>query len=87
MESNKFKNLSASAQIKVGAGKVVGVIINSHSSGTLKLWNSLTAANAIVCNTITFAAGERFVPLYNATFTIGLYATIGGTADITIVYR
>ena len=85
--NNKFTNLSASASIKVGGGTVVGVVINSHTSGTLKLWNSLTAANAIVCNTITFAAGERFIPLYNATFTIGLFATIGGTADITIIYE
>jgi hypothetical protein len=84
---NKFKNISASTLIKTGAGQVEGVIINSHSSGTLKLWNALSATGAIICNTMTFAAGERFVPLYGATFAIGLYATIGGTADITIVYK
>lgn len=70
---NKYKNLSASGLVKTGSGKAVGVIINSHTSGTLKLWDSTTADNNVLCNTITFSAG--------------LYATIGGTADITIVYK
>ena len=84
---NKYKNLSASGLVKTGSGTIAGVIINSHSSGTLKLWDSLTAANTVICNTITFGAGERFVPLYDTAFNTGLYATIGGTADITIVYH
>lgn len=84
---NKHANISASALVKTGSGTLAGVIINSHSSGTLKLWDSLTAANTIICNTMTFAAGERFIPLYGITFNTGLYATIGGTADITIVYH
>jgi hypothetical protein len=84
---NKYKNLSASAQIKVGSGELSGVIVNSHTIGTLKLWDSLTATGTVICNTITFASGERFIPLYNATFNTGLFATIGGTADITIIYN
>ena len=84
---NKYKNLSASASIKVGSGELSGVIVNSHTIGTLKLWDSLTATGTVICNTITFASGERFIPLYNATFYTGLFATIGGTADITIIYN
>ena len=86
-DASKFANLSASAQVKSGSGYVKGVIINSHTGGTLKLWNSLTAADAIICNTITFGATERWIPLFGAKFSIGLYATIGGTADITILYN
>jgi hypothetical protein len=84
---NKYKNLSASGLVKNGAGVATGVIIASHSSGTLKLWDAVTATTPILVNTMTFAAGERFIPLYGACFTTGLYATIGGTADITIVYE
>ena len=85
--NNKYRNLTASALVRTGGGSVVGVIINSHASGTLKLWDNTSAATTTIVNTMTFAVGERFVPLYNASFTVGLYATIGGTADITIVYN
>jgi hypothetical protein len=83
-----YTNTAASALIKTGAGQVYGVIINSHNSGTLKLWDNTAGSGTVICNTITFAAGERFIPLLGATFGTGLYATIGGTAaDITILYR
>ena len=81
----KYKNMSASGLVATGAGVAVGVIINSHSSGTLKLWDNTSAATTVLCNTITFGASERWIPLFGARFTTGLYATIGGTADITIV--
>lgn len=84
---NKYKNLSASGLVKTGSGKVVGVVINSHTSGTLKLWDAVTATTPVLFNTMTFAVGERFIPLFDAAFSTGLYATIGGTADITIVYK
>lgn len=80
-------NLSASALIKTGAGNVYGVVINSHTSGTLKLWDNTSAAGAILENTITFGVGERFIELKGEAFSTGLFATIGGTADITILYR
>lgn len=80
-------NLSASALIKTGSGQVYGIIINSHTAGTLKLWDNTSAAGTILENTISFAVGEHFIPLMGETFGTGLFATIGGTADITILYR
>jgi len=84
---SSYANISASALVKTGAGQVYGIIINSHSSGTIKLWDNTSAATTVLCNTITFAAGERWIPLFGMTFGTGLYATIGGTADVTISYR
>ena len=84
---NKYKNLTATGQVKAGAGVLAGIIINSHSSGTLKLWDALTATTPVLLNTITFAATDRFIPIFGASFGTGLFATIGGTADITIVYN
>jgi len=43
-------------------------------------------ANTLLNNTITFVVGERKIDLFETTFSVGLYATIGGTADITIIY-
>lgn len=82
-----YKNLSASALIKTGAGIAVGVVINSHTSGTLKLEDALTDTTPIIFNTIPFGVGEHFIPFFGAKFTTGLYAVIGGTADITILYN
>jgi len=87
MEANKYRNLSASGLVKTGSGVVAGVVINSHTTGTLKLWDNTSAATTVLFNTISFASGERFIPLFDANFNTGLYATIGGTADITILYN
>jgi hypothetical protein len=84
---NKYINLTASALVKTGIGVIHGVVINSHAAGTLKLWDNTSAATTVVCNTMSFAVGERFIPLYGLAFNTGLFATIGGTADITIIYR
>jgi hypothetical protein len=84
-----YTNLSASALIKTGAGVVSGFVVNSHSSGTLKLWDNTSAATTVLTNTITFAAGSGIVVNFgkDIQFSTGLYATIGGTADITIFWK
>lgn len=81
----KFTNLSASALLATGPGVLVGVVINSHSSGTLKFWDNTSAATTVIFNTMTLAAGERYIDLFGAKFTIGCYLTIGGTADVTVI--
>lgn len=86
MQPNSYRNITATGAVKNGSGIAVGVIISSHTGGTLKLWDSLSGAGATLVNTMTFGVGERFVPLYNAAFNIGLFATVGGTADLTIMY-
>ena len=57
----KKTNGSASALIKTGAGVVTGVIVNSHTSGTMKLWDSTTATGTIIVNTYTFPTGSSVV--------------------------
>jgi len=81
----KYTNLSASALLATGPGVLVGVVINSHSSGTLKFWDNTSAATTVIFNTITLAAGERYIDLFGAKFTTGCYLTIGGTADVTVI--
>ena len=83
----KYTNLTASALIKTGFGKVAGFVVNSHTNGTLKLWDNTSAATTVITNTFTFPSGSG---VYNfpepISFNTGLYATIGGTADITIIW-
>lgn len=85
--ATKATNLSASGQIKATPGILVGVVINSHSSGTLKFWNNTAGSGAVLFNTISLAVGERHIPFYNANFDTALYLTIGGTADVTVLTK
>lgn len=88
VDNVKYTNISASALVKTGQGAVYGVIVNSHTSGTLKLWDNTSAASTVIANTFSFPAGSgvyMFGP--GISFNTGLYATIGGTADITILYE
>ena len=83
----KYSNISASAAVKSGGGTVYGFIVNSHSSGTLKLWDNTAGSGTVIMNTYTFPTGSSVVTLpMGVSFYTGLYATIGGTADITILY-
>lgn len=83
-----YRNISASTLIKTGVGKVYGIVVNSHTSGTLKLWDNTSATGTVVCNTYTFPAGSSVVSFAEPiNFVTGLYATIGGTADITVLFN
>lgn len=82
-----YSNISISTSVATGTGNLFGILINSHSSGTIKVWDSLAASGTVLANTITLAVGERFIDFKGATFGTGLYITIGGTADITVFYK
>lgn len=83
---NKPKNISASASaVKNGPGVLSGMYVNSTSSGTIKIYDSLTQAGTVLNNTITPAIGYH--NLGNAAFGIGLSVTIGGTLDATLYYE
>jgi len=81
MQSN-YTNLTASALVKTGFGKLKGMYVNSTSSGTIKFWDNTSAATTVINNTITPAVGYH--NLGSVSFNTGLYATIGGTLDVTL---
>ena len=80
VESGSYKNLSASGQVKASAGNLIGIFVASGSP-TIKVWDSTAASGAILVNTFQAAVGFWPIP---ANFTVGLYVTITGTADITV---
>jgi hypothetical protein len=77
-------NLTASALVKTGAGTLVGMYVNSTSAGTIKFWDNTAGSGTVINNTITPAIGYH--PLGGGGFTTGLYATIGGTLNVTLYY-
>lgn len=78
--------LSATGLVYTGQGCVQGIVVNSNSSGTLKLWDNTSAATTVLFDTYTFPAGSSSVNLFGAKFHVGLFATIGGTLDATLIY-
>jgi len=88
IDGAKSTNLTASALIKTGTGKVYGVVVNSHTNGTMKLWDNTSAAGTVLVNTFTFPSGSGVYNFPEAIeFYTGLYFTLGGTLDATIVYN
>lgn len=88
MDSYKYTNGTASALIRTGGGTVAGVIVNSHTSGTMKLWDNTSAAGTVIANTFTFPAGSGVYTFPRPVeFYTGLYFTLGGTLDYTIIWK
>ena len=63
--------------------------LGNYSFAAATLASGAGANGDVICNTITFSVvgttGERFIPFYDVEFTNGLYATFGGTADLTFL--
>jgi len=78
-------NLTASALIKTGAGALIGMYVNSTSAGTIRFWDSTTATGTVMNNVITPAVGYHI--LGKGGFTVGLFATIAGTLNVTLYYK
>lgn len=77
-----YTPVSANSLIKSGAGILHKVIVNSHSTGTFRLYDGLTAVNPIG-GTYTPATGSSVID-FNLAFNTGLYYVKGGTIDATL---
>lgn len=76
---------STSQQVKSGDGWILGIFVSSASATpTIKLWDSLTAANAILVDTFTPAPGWWPIPLH---FRTGLFITVSGTVAYTVSFH
>lgn len=83
----KYLNGTTSQSIKATAGTFYGFVINSHTGGTIKFWDNTSAAGTVILETITLTAGTNFVPLpMGVSFNTGLFATVGGTINYTILF-
>lgn len=77
------QNITETSRIKTGGGKIYGVIVNSHTSGTLKLVDGL--ANGVAASGVLTSAGAC-VPASHATSKItstGTNVSDGDTVTIS----
>jgi hypothetical protein len=79
--------VTASALLKTGAGVLNSVTVSSHTGGTLKFWDQTTAAVPVLVDTITLAAGERYINFGGIRFSTGLYVTVGGTISCVVNFN
>lgn len=88
IDNVKFLNGTDSQAVKSGAGALYGIIVNSNTSGTIKLWDNTSAAKTIMLNTFTPPTGTSQVYVFpmGVSFNTGLFITVGGTIDYTVLY-
>lgn len=92
MASN-YLNISATTQIKVGAGKLKGIMCSTAASTpTIAVYDSATAATGAVTIIAEFVPSAH--TMYALTgddggiwFSKGLYVVIGGTVGVTFIYE
>ena len=70
--------ITSSGVLKGAEGQLLGVLVSSTSSGTIKLWDNATAASGTVLIDTFTPAGTGWFPL-PFQFKNGCYVTIGGT--------
>ena len=77
-------NLTASGPIKGAPGVLRGAFVAQSTSCTIKIWNNTAASGAVVLNTFTVPAVGWYPMPFRGS--IGLYATLGGTCDVTFSF-
>lgn len=80
MAIRSTKRLTASGQVMSAPGVMTGFYVSSTTAGTILLYDNTAASGTQLSGTITPAIGWNEFP---AQFFTGLYATIGGTLDVT----
>jgi hypothetical protein len=86
---SNYSAISATSQIKVGGGKLIGMIVSSTSTGTITFYDTedSNASDPVIIATLTPAAGSSFLISSGLYFNKGLYAVIANTLAVTIVYE
>ena len=86
-----FRNLTATAQVKIGLGKLKGIFVSSGTSPTIAVYDSATASTSdpIILNTFTGATPGSYTFTGDdggIGFSRGLYVVVGGTSPVISVF-
>jgi hypothetical protein len=81
-EVGGYKNITATGAVSTGSCQLIGFYVNSTTAGTLVLRNG-GASGEVMSGTITPAIGFHRFP---ANVGVSLYATVGGTLDVTFFF-
>ena len=86
-KARDIKAMTATAVLSTAPIIITGIVVASHTNGTIALYDSATAAvyNKIF-GTITLAAGPQVITFPAPILTDnGLYAVVGGTLDAYLI--
>lgn len=83
--SPTYSQISASALIKTGYGRIRGIFCSSSTGGTLDLSDSLVTGAPLIVNTFALTA-STYYNMADVAYGTGLYATIANTAQITVFF-
>ena len=82
----KIKTVTSTGLALTGSGTIYGFVCGTHSSGTLKLEDSIGGGQNTLMSTYTLPTGAQVVRLpKELPFTNGLYATVGGSGTFDLV--
>jgi len=85
-----YTYITASKQIKVGAGKLKGIFVSSASgTPTITIYDVQTGTATTMVGTFT-PVGATYYPMGNydgSFFNQGLNVVLGGTVAATVVYE
>lgn len=84
MATKRSIQVAATGKAYEGAGRVVGIFVQTSSSLTLKLWDGVTAKGNVILGTTAAITAPAFYPL-QADFQNGVFVTFGGTGSIALV--
>lgn len=89
--SATYSNISATAQVKVGAGKLKSIFVCSGTNPTIAVYDSATASTSDPKILAQFTgAVPSSLPLTGddggVTFSKGLYVVLGGTNPVVSVF-
>lgn len=87
---SNFTYVSASKQVKVGAGKLKGIFVSAASSTpTITVYDEATGGTTATLLGVFTPAASTFYPLGvdGAFFNKGLYVVISGTVTATVIYE
>jgi hypothetical protein len=80
--------------VKSGNGTLYGILVSSHTSGTIEVRDGLTlATGSLKFGTITLTADasvtthDRMIYFGGARFSTGIFVYCGGTTDAVALFR
>ena len=87
---SNYTYISASKQVKVGAGKLKGIFVSSAASvPTITVYDEPAGGTTATLLGVFTPAAATFYPLGvdGAFFNKGLYIVISGTVTATVIYE
>jgi len=81
-EVGGYKNITATGAVSTGPCQLIGFYVNNTTAGTLVLRNG-GSGGEVMSGTITPTIGFHRFP---ANVGVSLYATVGGTLDVTFFF-